>query len=249
MFTGQNNGGARFGGRARIRDCSNVTTGYIMFSSEIAGANSILEIANTAISLRCGPLNANNGALVLKGCQLVDVRGTIGFTSVRMVNCGIADANPSNKDRTPWTGGEFILTGCFIQRQLQIVLAAGSSGNRSQSFTATGCEWFLQFPFSAGGEPGISFALGGGAFAAISLNGNLFRNVGGKSSATGSIIVNNSASTLQINGAGNAWDSGYTAAGGHLVQYNSTPTFNDNPAAIAAPFNSVNGSLQLWAPA
>lgn len=254
VFSGPNIGGTRFNGRAEINGCSNETTGYIMLSGEMSGGS--LHITRTPLSIRATTSGANAGTLMVQDCPLLDFRNNPGFGLAKINNCIIADADSLHIDRTSWQATELILTNCYVTRMVPVVLAAGGASNRSQSFSAMNCEWFMQFPFSGGGEPGLQFALGGGGFAAIQMNGNIFRNVGGKSSATGAIIVNNSVSTLQINGAGNVYDSSYiatafafSAANGGLIKFSSASNTNNDPTTIAAPFNSVNGSLQLWAPA
>jgi hypothetical protein len=79
-FTGVNNGGAPFQGRARIRDCTNLTTGYVMISSEISSANSQLEIVNTRCSLRTGGASTNQGILSLSDCRLSITAATFSLT-------------------------------------------------------------------------------------------------------------------------------------------------------------------------
>jgi hypothetical protein len=83
------------------------------------------------------------------------------------------------------------------------------------------------------------------------LSNNAFVNKGtGSMPATASMIECNQINTSSIlfTGAGNAFDKAMVTAGGHVVQVDLTPTYNDAPQTVAVPFNTVIGALVQFEP-
>jgi hypothetical protein len=227
----------RYKGHAFLSKLTNHTFGYCMFASEIGSSDSNVSIRDSRVSMRVGI--GNGGTLRLSDCPLVDWRGNIGFNQIFANNCTFADSDASSTDRTYVNCPSIKLSNCYITRQLCQDLAGGDTTHRKYRFQASGCEWFIRFDT----EPGLLFSLGDGLFAHAQLSGCAFRNNGaGSISATDAMIrVQTGTGTMHFSGAGNVFDAAVVSGGGHVIETNSTPTYNDAPQTASGALLSVWG--------
>lgn len=235
----------RFRGHASLSGLHNHTFGYAMISSEVFSSESNIKISDSRISLRRGS-QANNGRLIISDCPLVDIRGDLGWNTMKIANSTLNDADSSAKDRTSLSCPLIMIDNCHVLRQLLQALSGGDTTHRKLRMVGHGNTFDIAFHV----EPALKFALVDGTFAHANLTGNVFRNLGtGSIASTDSmILVVTATGTLQLSGAGNTFDKAVTDGGGHVIQYNSTPTYNDAPQTVATPFLSVFGVLATFDP-
>jgi hypothetical protein len=238
-----------------ISNSANVSFGYIMGSFQML-ATSELKINNTSVCLRKPTNGASDGYLFVSNSKLFDYRGDIRFPKGWWIdNCVIADANPSSIDRStiliglePESTIPRKITNCEIQKQLRFDIEGGPTNTEYKlRLMFVNNRWYL--PFTT--ESGLFLTQGAPLFAQIMMSNNAFMNDGtGSMAATASMIECNQISTSRIlfTGAGNAFDSAMVTAGGHVVQVNTTPVYNDAPQTVAAPFNTVFGALVQFYP-
>jgi hypothetical protein len=247
---------ARTALQMNISNSANMSFGYLMGSFEMVKDESALRINNSNISLRKPTTAASNGYLYVSNADLFDFRGDIRFESGWWIdNCTIADANPSSIDRSTVLFGlstEALnsrkITNCEIKRQIRFAMDGGPSNTEYKLRLILANNRFY-IPFET--ESGLYLSQGFPLFTQVMLTNNAFMNNGtGSMSATASMIECAQANTSQIlfTGAGNAFDNAMVAGGGHVVQVNTTPTYNDAPQTVAAPFNTVFGARVQFYP-
>jgi hypothetical protein len=258
---GLNDFGGAFDYRTRaivtVENSCNVTFGYIMGAFQLLSGSS-LAFDRTNVCLRRTTGAGCDGFLKVTNAELFDYRGNIRFDDGWNIdNCVIKNANSSSVDRTSVTIavadsslGPRKISNCEIERQIRFQLEGGATLN----------DYILRLmlinnrfyiPFN--NESGLYLAQGIGQFASVMLSNNAFVNNGtGSMAATAEMIEcaqpGGGVSAIQFTGAGNAFDAAMVTAGGHVVQVNTTPTYNDAPQTIAAPFNTVLGALVQFKP-
>lgn len=238
-----------------ISNSANLSFGYIMGSFQMLDGSS-LRVQNTNICLRKPTNGASDGYLHVSDCDLFDYRGDIRFqTGWWIDNCVIADANPSSIDRSSVLFGNSPesdiprkITNCEIKRQIEMSIDGGPT-NAEYKLRLMLVNNRFYIPFET--ESGLKLNQGAPLFAQVMLSNNAFMNDGtGSMSATASMIECNQINTSEIafTGAGNAFDNAMVVAGGHVVQVNTAPTYNDAPQTLAAPFNTVIGAKVQFYP-
>ena len=244
VFSGVNNGGTAFSGFAKVLNCTNETGGYVMLSSEFTGGNGVLEIVNTRVSMRTGGVTSNgNGTLNISDCDLVDMRGQLGWSSVTISGSNIADADSSNTDRTTWGPNTtfFQLSNCFITRQLRINGSAGSSSShRLPCAMFTGCTWKLKYQT----EPGLYIFKTTGDYTTMFMSGCAFIDTGSTSTTNAMIFVSSGDTDFYVAGAGNAFDANLiNVASGHVVTVDATSY--DAPQTASGIYITVFGTVAI----
>ncbi len=238
-----------------ISNSQNLSFGYIMGAFQLLSGSS-LKFDKTNVCLR-KPNNAgSDGTLRVTDCDLFDYRGDIRFDPGWWIdNCIIADANPSSINRATVSVGLIEntespkrITNCDIRRQLRFQTEGGASATEYHlQLTFSNNRWYM--PFAT--ESGLFITQGSPLFSQVMLSNNAFVNKGtGSMPATASMIECNQINTSSIlfTGAGNAFDEAMVTAGGHVVQVDLTPTYNDAPQTVAVPFNTVIGALVQFEP-
>ena len=238
-----------------ISNSANVSFGYIMGSFQMLN-DSELRINNTNVCLRKPTNGSSDGYLFVSNCKLFDYRGDIRFPQGWWIdNCVIADANLSSIDRSTVLFGNSAeetiprkITNCEINKQIRVDLEGGPTNTQYRlRLMLVNNRWYL--PFTT--ESGLFLTQGAPLFSQVMMSNNAFMNDGtGSMAATASMIQCNQLSTSSVlfTGAGNAFDSAMVTATGHVVQVNTTPTYNDAPQTVAAPFNTVFGALVQFYP-
>lgn len=234
----------RFRGHFNLTRAHNHTFGYVMMASEVYSTTSQITIHNTPVSLRNGTIT-NNGALIVSDCQYFDLRGDLGWTRLNIQNSVVTDLGTFT-DRTSQSAGLVMLSNNTFQRQLYLALAGGDSTHRLLRLIASNNRWNCVY----NNESCLRLTTPDGTYAQAVLSNNVFiNNGGGTMGATKSMIeVTTLTGVVQFVGAGNAFDSAMVTAGGHIVQYNTTPTYNDDPTVIATPFLTVFGVRVVFSP-
>lgn len=238
----------RFNGNLRVANCMNHSFGFVMMPIETGNAAANIQITNTPISLRTG-LGGVQCNMFINACPLVDLRNDLAglnFALIKIANSYISDANAST-DRNSMQPAMMHLTGNLITRQIHLNLNGGDSTHRKLRLVAAGNEWYLRFNT----ESGLKLTTPNGTYAHLNMSGNVFRNNGGGAmGATKSMIEMNTDATsaIQLSGAGNAFDSAMVSGGGHVLQTNTSPAYNDAPQTVAGPFLTVFGVNALWDP-
>lgn len=257
---GLNDFGGAFDYRTRaivtVENSANVTFGYIMGAFQLL-SGSTLSFNRTNVCLRRTTGAGCDGFLKVTNCELFDYRGDIRFDDGWNIdNCVIKNANSLAIDRTTVVVGVADsslgprkISNCEIERQLRFRVEGGATLNDYiLRLMFINNRFFI--PFQT--ESGLFLQQGIGQFASVMLSNNAFVNKGtGSMDATDSMIECDQpavTSNIQFTGAGNAFDAAMVAAGGHVVQTNSTPAYNDAPQTIAAPFNTVLGALVQFEP-
>jgi len=235
----------RYKGHATLSNLHNHTFGYAMVSTEIFSTSANFTVTKSRLCMRKASV-ANNGALTIADCPLVDFRGDVGWTKIQIDNSTVADADAASTDRTAISAGLTMLNNCHVLRQVHINANGGDTSHRKLRLVASGN--VFDIPFDT--EPALRLTLADSTFAHANLSGNVFRNVGtGNTDTTDSmILVSTATGVMQFSGAGNAFDNAAVSDGAHVVQYNSSPTYNDAPGTIATPFLSVIGALAAFDP-
>jgi hypothetical protein len=259
--TGLNDFGSAFDYRTRaivtVENSCNVSFGYIMGAFQLIGDSS-LSFNRTNVCLRRTTGAGCDGFLKVTNCELFDYRGDIRFDAGWNIdNCVIKNANSLSIDRTTVNVGVLDsslgprkISNCEIERQLRFALQGGlTASNYILRLMLINNRFYITFD----DESGLYLAQGTSQFASVMLSNNAFVNRGnGSMVSTASMIEcaqpGGGVSSIQFTGAGNAFDSAMVTAGGHVVQVNTTPTYNDAPQTIAAPFNTVLGALVQFQP-
>jgi hypothetical protein len=259
--TGLNDFGGSFDYRTRaivtVKNSCNTTFDYIMGAFQLLSGSS-LSFDRTNVCLRRTNGAGCDGFLKVTNAELFDYRGDIRFDDGWNIdNCVIKNANSLSIDRTSVaistadsSLGPRKISNCEIERQIRFQLEGGATAN-AYILRLMLINNRFYIPFNS--ESGLYLAQGIGQFASVMLSNNAFVNNGGGSmAATASMIEcaqpGGGVSVIQFTGAGNAFDSAMVTAGGHVVKVNTTPTYNDAPQTIAAPFNTVFGALVQFKP-